>query len=79
MAEIKLECVARVTVQLEIKVHSHWGPGASVKQVYDQAVDDALGMIRNAKNGPKEAQRLVEASRTLGEPKVTAIIVDGEK
>lgn len=74
MAEREIQnATARVTVQLEIKVSSNWGPECSVKQVHEQAASEAIGMVRNL--SPQNATCFADAIRILGEPKVTAIIV----
>lgn len=75
MSDINLHTTARVTVHLEIKVSSTWGPDCSLEQVHKQAADEAIGLIRNAKDNAAMASKLAKSVRLMGEPLVTAIIV----
>jgi hypothetical protein len=60
---------ARVTVTLEIEAKSHWSATVNAQQVYDQAIADVLGALRN--------NRLVETGyKVIGEPHVVAVLVD---
>lgn len=63
---------AHVRLTVELPVPSTWGPGVGLDQVYSQAVEDALGKLRKACNGRSEY-------RIIGEPVVTAVMVDSTK
>lgn len=56
--------VARVQLVLDIDVPSNWGIDCTMKQVRDQAITDAEGIVR------KLGERGV---RIVGTPQVTAI------
>jgi len=63
---------ARVRLTVELPVPSHWAPGVQLEQVYSQAVEDALGKLRKACDGSS-------VYRIIGEPVVTAVMVDSTK
>jgi phospholipase/lecithinase/hemolysin len=78
MPENKIVAHARVQVTLDIPVVGAWGGGCDFAQLHKQAVESALGELRNGLsiNGlvssPSRAR--VEAT-VVGAPSVTAIIV----
>ncbi len=74
---------ARVQVTLEIDVSDHWGPDCALDQVFKQASDSAIGILRGVFNlgdglvsglakghVPVEYQHRV---RLVGDPDVLAI------
>ena len=68
MAEKRIQSVARVTVVLEIKVDSVWGPDCTVEQVYKQAADSAKLLLAQKFNSHTNVS-IVE------KPKVTAVLI----
>lgn len=60
---------ARVTVTIEIPITSNWGGTCEVNQVHGQAIDDAMGKLREI---------ISSGGRIIGEPVVTMILVDAK-
>ena len=53
---------------IEISVHSSWGENCEISQVYKQAAEEALGIVKHA---------MTEARFSIkGEPAVTAVLVE---
>lgn len=76
--EPRHQATARVTLEVEIKVNATWGPDCSIQQVHQQAAEEAIGRIRNATSSPMCARNLADTIKVVGEPKVTAILVNRE-
>jgi hypothetical protein len=64
---------AKVTLQVEIDVHSSWGPDTALSQVHKQASEEAINTLRHAildtNNNLKGCH-----IRIMGEPQVNAVI-----
>jgi hypothetical protein len=73
MAEKRVSAKARVRVTLEIPVGDSWGEECDIAQIHRQAKESALGMIRNSQFHELKLAVIV------GEPVVTAILVEPEK
>jgi hypothetical protein len=65
---------ARVTINLEISVGAVWGAEATVAQVHKQAAEEAMHVVADVISNLRRGH----AVRTLGEPKVTAILATKE-
>jgi metal-sulfur cluster biosynthetic enzyme len=59
---------ANVTVSLVVNVHSTWGKGCELAQVYRQAAEEALETLHKVISGYQNI-------RIVGEPDVTAILI----
>ena len=69
---------ARVTVTLEIPVPDAWGADCTLGQVYVQAKDSAIGILRryfDLGDGVMYSQE--QKARIVGEPTVVAIHTEG--
>jgi hypothetical protein len=65
---------ARVRLEVEIQVGSKWGADCSIQQVHEQAFEEASGKLG----------RMIEKSgehgvRIVGDPVITAVIVEGKQ
>jgi len=80
---------ARVQVTLEIDVPDSWGHDCKVEQIYDQAAESALGMLRQGlvvdgmtntglARSREEAERRPRVS-VVGKPEITAILLKPER
>ena len=63
----KYSATARVTLTLEVSVGSSWGEDCTVKQVHDQAAEEALGFVGKLVADHKDRIRFI------GEPAVMAV------
>lgn len=61
---MNVRSTARVVLTLEIDVPDVWGGDCTADQLFKQAVDSALGRVRNGN---------LAGARVIGEPKVTAV------
>ena len=64
---------ANVTIQLQITVKSSWGPGTTLDQVYRQAEEDAIDVVR------QHLQEKIPGVRMIGKIKVDAVISARER
>lgn len=65
---------ATVQLTLEIKVGDGWGGDCAMDQVYKQARDSAVGMIKEALRSGKES--LQTRIKIVGTPSVSAVVVE---
>lgn len=73
---VRTSTSARVTVTVEVRVGSTWGPRCDLAQVYGQATEEAIGMLRSAFT--ETTQRRGDRFRIVGTPRVSAITTDVE-
>lgn len=64
-----MKAKARVTINLEISVDSVWGADCPISQIQKQAKDSAKGMLHKLFDKQPDM-------KTIGDMKVTAIIID---
>jgi hypothetical protein len=77
--EPRVKATARVRVVIDLPVGDTWGSDCSVAQVQEQARQSALGILRgNDGLKPSTLGQLLDTgkARIVGEPDVTAILVD---
>lgn len=76
---MKVKTHARVTVTIEIPSTQVWNSNCDVEQIYKQAREEIIGVLRGAvvidglRGVPTPA---TISARIIGEPKVTAILVE---
>ena len=58
---------AKVTVTIEVPVGGSWGEKCDLAQVYDQAIEEALGWV--------ERHIYRDGGRIVGKPSVIAVLV----
>lgn len=75
MNDKKISARAVVTLTIEIQVGDRWGADCSTGQVFQQAEESALGMIRHWQEKDPVAMARV---RVIGIPKVQNIIQSKE-
>lgn len=64
---------ARVTLEVEIQVSSKWGADCSIQQVHQQALEEA-----SVKLSRVIAESEAGGIRIVGNPKISAVIVEGK-
>jgi len=72
---------ARVQLTVEIDVSDTWGGNCAMDQVYDQAVEAARSALAHGIkiDGRYRSDAIpskLRSARTIGEPKVSAVIVE---
>lgn len=72
-SENKTRAVARVQVLVDISLDAEWGDDCKVDQIYKQAAEEALGVLRNAKRG---VTNLPLPLTIVGEPKVIMVLAE---
>lgn len=78
MKSKEVQARARVLLTLEVDLSGRWGSDCTVGQVHDQAGREAVDKVfRLVKGGTVDTDRRKEI-RLVGDPKVTAILVDQE-
>lgn len=73
---MSVKAAARVQITLEIDIPSAWGETCDLKQVFDQAGRAALDRINLFIEGGRKSGVNVAI---VSAPRVTAILVDGER
>lgn len=64
---------ARVILTVEVPLHGSWGSDCTLSQVHKQAKDEALGYIRQL---VKSATQKPAGLRVVGQPDITAVLID---
>lgn len=65
---------ARVRLTVDVAIESTWGDECGLGQVFSQAADEAVGLIRQIDGERRYAGRLT----VIGEPIVEAVILPKE-
>lgn len=65
---------AIVTVTVEVRANSSWGPDCSVSQVHRQAAEEAVNSVRNALRHAGYSDRM----KVVGDPEIKTVIVERE-
>lgn len=76
--EKKVKVTARVRVVLDIPVWDTWGGDCPLSQVQKQAAESALGMLHDS-GGELNGLFQRGVARLVGEPEVTAVIVEEDR
>lgn len=76
MSRTEVKATARVKVEMEILSGSTWGDTCAISQVQSQAVEGALGFLRQLGDKFPEFRARV---KIVGEPEVIAVLVEEKK
>lgn len=66
----KIQARARVQILIEVDAGQPWGDDCAIGQLYKQATESGLQVLRNAIKGAGDPIRVI------GEPKVISIITE---
>ncbi len=69
MTDRQSTATAKAIITVEVTGLGSWGYGCELSQIYDQASEEAIGVLRQA------FERDRHRFRIIGEPKVTAILI----
>lgn len=73
----KVGATARATVTVEIYGLGSWGAECSLDQVHRQAAESAIGRLQQILDGARNGDG--RSIRIVGEPNVTAVLVEQER
>jgi hypothetical protein len=71
----RITATARVRITLDIRLTDSWGNDCSIEQIQKQATASVLGIFRGRVGVPHE----LTGAAVIGEPTVTAILVEQER